>query len=90
MLQANKKQFSRNKSMVSLILHISLASILATLLFMMVPMDFEQECIVYTQFEESAGIINILPDGTTQEAKANTCKESVTDGILGNVVQHAP
>ena len=78
------------KSMLNLMLHITLASALSVSLFMLAPMNFEQECVVYTSFDESNGIVNTLPDGTTQEAKANLCKEPVMDGTLSNVIQHAP
>ena len=76
--------------MLELILTMLLVSMLSIALFLLAPMDFAKECIVWNTFDENNEIKKALPDGSVQQAKTGDCKEPVVDGLLGNLILHAP
>ena len=76
--------------MSEFLLMTALVSILGTGTFLLAPMDFTKECIVWNVFDENNEITKVLPDGSIQHAKASDCKEPVADGLLSNLILHAP
>ena len=76
--------------MLELLLTMALVSILGTGVLLLAPMDFVKGCIVWNAFDEIGGITNVLPDGSIQLAKAGDCKEPIVDGLLNNLILHAP
>ena len=50
----------------------------------------QRGCIVWNTFDENNEITKVLPDGSVQQAKTGDCKEPVVDGLLGNLILHAP
>ena len=69
---------------------MTLVNILCTGVLLLAPMDFTKGCIVWNALDENNEITNVLPDGSIQHAKAGDCKEPVVDGLLSNLVLHAP
>ena len=89
---SDKKYFSPTKTIFKMVALMFFTGLLTMVAIIDAPVNFEKECVTYTEIDEEKGVVITLPDGSYEviQVNANSCKQPVQDGVFNNVLHHTP